>query len=110
MIKELKTPHYKYVAKDLGDWYGFYPTVTQLKKFLVGEPEMKEMIRTQPYLRYGLDTSEREEIAQIFARKLTGKSWPTGATKKREAKKFFKEFVRKAKKAGIETDLEAMYE
>jgi len=108
MIKKLTNQHYKYVIRDLASWYGFKPTITQLKKFLRNEPEMCNSIKTQPYLRYGLDTSEREELLDIFAHKLTGNEWPTNSMSERKSQKWFKKFISKAKKAGIEVDEESL--
>lgn len=109
-MKKLTDRHFDYVRKDIKEWYGLNPTVPQLKKYLKNEHELLTEIATQPYLRDGLDTSVREMVADVFAQKLVGTSWPVGSTPKRASKKFFQTLIEQAKKNKIKIRIDGYLE
>lgn len=104
-MKQLTNKHYGYICRDIDEWYGVKLTVPQMKNVLKNKPVLAE-ITTQTYLHDGLDTSLREEVVDAIAINLTGKRWPVGATSKKESKRFFLDFIRKAEKKNIKTDIE----
>lgn len=105
-IKKLTNRHYDYVRKDIKGWCGLNPTITQLRQYLKNKKDIIVDIATTPYLKYGVDTVTRENIADVFANKLVGEKWPTNANPKRKSKEFFKRLVKNAEKAGIECGID----
>lgn len=104
----LSDKEYAAIRKDIREWYGLNPNIRTLRKFLRGTRVLGEIASYGGRVT-GVDTCEREEVADIFADKLTGRSWPIGATSQKETKEFFRLLKRGAKRYKIRLEIEDSY-
>lgn len=101
---------YDAVCNEIENWYGIKLTTKQMKEILADNFHLlchiaEDVICDSDYKGLG-STSVREDIINHIGIKLTGNSWPTGATPQRRANAFFKKFKKEAIKAGYEVDID----
>jgi len=103
---KLTEQEWRWLCKDIKEWYQISLTPRQMKKVLA--PNKSLMLEVAESIdAYGCDTVTREQVVETISVKLTGTKWPTygeyhqmGKTK---AKKFYAKLIREARKLGYET-------
>jgi hypothetical protein len=85
----------KATINEFADWYGVQLTEPQLKEILLDRPQIIRGLSN-----YGIDTSDREEIADFLCDKFKLGSWPVIADGQKKFDVFWKKFKAKAKRKG----------
>jgi len=84
----------KAVRDSVHDWVGIDLTETQARELIL-DPRV-----ASDYVRGGMDTVTRETAADVLAKRIVGRSWPTYGDGGEVGKRFFAEFAVKAEEKG----------